>query len=79
MAELIEDGVEEIVQTVILCVSGVIGDEEEGFCLVGVMYIVAGPSDGDSIRRRPLTSFGSVRDLTASVLSMIVLDGGVEV
>ncbi len=46
--------------TVILCVSGVI-DVEEDFVLVGVMNVLVGPLDGDSERRRPLISFGSLR------------------
>mmetsp|Transcript_6258 Transcript_6258/g.9142 ORF Transcript_6258/g.9142 Transcript_6258/m.9142 type:complete len:87 (+) Transcript_6258:1671-1931(+) len=79
IAELLKDEAGEIVQIVILCVSGVIGDEED-FFLVGVMYVVVGPLDGDSGRRRPLISFGSLRDLTDSVLSIVVvLDGGVAV
>ena len=70
MTELAEDGAEEIVVIVILCVSGVSGDEED-FCLMGVLYM----SDDESWRRRPLMSFGSLRDLPDARLS-ISIGGG---
>ena len=75
MTELAEDGAEEIVVIVILCVSGVSGDDEEDTCLMGVLYIVAGESDGESWRRRPLISFGSLRDLADARLSISIGSG----
>ena len=76
MTELAEDGAEDIVVIVILCVSGVVGDDEEDFCLMGVLYIVAGESDGESWRRRrPLISFGSLRDLADARLSISIGSG----
>lgn len=75
MTELAEDGAEEIVVIVILCVSGVTGDDEEDFCLMGVLYMSDGPSAGESWRRRPLISFGSLRDLRDARLS-ISIGGG---
>ena len=71
MTELAEDGAEEIVVIVILCVSGVSGDDEEDFCLMGVLYM----SDGESWRRRPLISFGSLRDLADARLSISIGSG----
>ena len=74
MTELAGDGAGEIVVIVILCVSGVIGDEED-FFFMGVLYMSDGPSDGESGRRLPLISFGSLRDLADARLSIsIVLD-----